>query len=189
MRKKLLSISARKKIEMTSIRLCFLILTMLTFLSIGLGQESSNSARNKIELQDIQNLIGEWKGTLTYMDYSSNKPYSMPCEVEIKSKRKNRKLILKYNYPNEPKANNKGKLKISKGRKKLNGKLIVSRSKTMDGNIQITTEYNGKNGNENKKALIRNVYIIGVNKFVIRKEVQFEGSKEWIRRNEYDFKK
>ncbi len=143
----------------------------------------------QIETEDIQNLIGEWNGTLTYLDYSSNKPFSMPSELKIKSKRKHRKLILNYTYPNEPKANNKNKFKISKDRTIVNGKQISSRSETTDGDTQIVTEFYGKDGNDNKKALIRNVYIIGINKFVIRKEVQFKDSKEWVMRNEYSFVK
>jgi len=58
---------------------------------------------------------------------------------------------------------------------------------TEDGVVQIVTEFSGKDGNENKNALIRNIYTIEANTFDIRKEVLFEGSKEWKKRNEYNF--
>ena len=147
------------------------------------------SQRNAIEVSDIQNLIGEWKGTLMYNDYTSGNLYSMPCNVTVKSKRKNRKLVLCYEYPNEPKANNKNKIRVAKDGTTLNGKPIISRYQTSDGNIKITTEYPGQDGNENKSALIRNIYTIGPNTFIIRKEVQFLGTQEWLTRNEFLFKK
>jgi len=172
-------------------RINFTILTLLISISVVIGQTETTSEKNKIEIQkDIaKNLIGEWEGTLTYIDYNTNEPYSMPVELVIQSKRKDRKLILNYTYPNEPKANSKGKLVISKDRRFLNGKPIVSRSMTEDGIVQVVTEFEGKDGNDNKNALIKNFYTHGMDTFNIRKEVLFEGSKEWKMRNEYSFTK
>jgi len=70
-----------------------------------------------------------------------------------------------------------------------NGKPITSRSIIEDGAIQIVTEFPGRDGNDNKQALVKNIYTIGINTFDMRKEVLFEGSKEWKKRNEYNFKK
>jgi hypothetical protein len=171
----------------TKVRLIFV--TILFSSSVIMAQTKLNPEKNVIEISDIQNLIGDWEGTLTYIDYTSNNPFSMPSALEIKSRKKNRKLILYYKYKNEPKANSKSKFKISKDGSELNGKSIISRLKKTEGNIQIITEYSGKDGNDNKNAKIRNIYIIGVEKFVMRKEVQFEGTNDWIMRNEYNFNK
>ncbi len=142
-----------------------------------------------IEISDIQNLLGSWTGSLTYIDYNSNNPYSMPCALAIKSTRKNRKLSLAYTYPKEPEANSRAKLKISKNRFKINGKKIIARSTLSDGTTQIITSYSSKDGNDRKKAVIRNSYIIGSETLIIRKEVQFEGTEAWFKRNEYNFKR
>jgi len=164
--------------------------TLLFVLILNIGTTLLAQGSNQvIEKVDIDNLIGEWTGTLTYIDYNSNKPYSMPCELSVTPKRKYRKLKRYYTYPNEPKANSKGKFKFSKDRSKIGGKRIVSRTKNVDGDAEIITEYTGKDGNDNKKALIRNIYTIGSNTFIITKKVQFEGSTEWIKRNEYHFKR
>ena len=149
----------------------------------------SNDNIQKIAITEIENLLGDWKGTLTYLDYTSKQPYSMPCNLTIKSKKKNRKLILLYEYPNEPKANNRSKLKISKDRKFLNNKPIKTQKILDDNSVELTVEYPGRDGNENKNALIRIIYIIGKEKFIIRKEVLFENTKESIMRNEYSFKR
>ena len=49
-------------------------------------------------------MIGKWTGSLTYLDYSSGKSFSMPANVEI-SESGTKNLIFDYKYPNEPKAN------------------------------------------------------------------------------------
>ena len=152
-----------------------------------MGQNASDS--DKVEAKEIDNLLGNWEGSLTYIDYNSNEPYKMPCNLEIKSKKQNRKLVFKYEYPNEPKANGVGKLKISKDGKILDGRRIVSRKKRNNEEVELITEHRGKDGNENRSARIRNVYIIGKNTFIMKKEVKFDGTEKWLKRNEYSFVK
>ena len=179
----------KKKKTISMKNLSLIIFLGLISSSTLIAQTSVTSGKNVVATNDIENLIGEWAGTLTYIDYNTSNPYTMPCQLEVKSKKKNQKLLLYYNYPNEPKANGKSKIKISKDRSKVNQKSIISRTKMLDGNTQIITEYSGKDGNDNKRATIRNVYIIGTKNFIIRKEVQFEGTTEWLKRNEYNFNK
>jgi hypothetical protein len=47
------------------------------------------------------------------------------------------------------------------------------------------TEVDGNDGNDNKKAVIRHTYLLKSNAFSIIKEVKFEGTDKWIKRNEY----
>lgn len=172
-------------------RISQFIVTLSLLFSSGLllGQNNTPIQSNKIEIEDIDKLIGEWSGTLTYLDYSSKKPYSMPCDLITKKKKNNRKIKLKYFYPKEPNANSRGKIKISRDRTVLNKKRIKSRIVDSKGNVKILVEYLGKDGNESKKALIRNIYQIGNDTLIIRKEVKLEESEEWIMRNEFNFKK
>lgn len=174
---------------MSNKTLKLLLFLLLYSLSNSIAQTDLKSERSAIEISDIQLLLGDWKGTLTYIDYSSNNPYTMPCEVVIKAKKKNRKLYLYYTYPDEPKANSKGKLKISKDQFKLNGQPIIARSTLSDGTIQIITSFSNKDGNDRQKAMIRNIYIIGAEELIMRKEVQFEGTEKWLKRNEFNFKR
>ena len=54
-----------------------------------------------------------------------------------------------------------------------------------NGQVQIITEYFGKDNN--KKAQIKNVYIIGQSEFIMRKEVKYDNSDVWLMRNEYKY--
>ena len=137
----------------------------------------------KIFADDLKTIIGEWEGSLTYLDYQTNEPFTMPANLIIEQGKNENKLVLKNIYPNEPKANNKSKIKISKDGSLLNKNKVVSREKSENGHLQIQTEHEGKD--DNKKALIRYTYTIGTNVFTIRKEVQFNKNNDWIKRSEF----
>ena len=151
--------------------------------------QPSNSiiTENTVGPEDIEIILGDWTGSLTYIDYSSNKPYTMPADVSVKQDKNKNKLTLNFKYPNEPNANSKGQISISKKGDKINKEIVVSKQELSNEQLEIITEYNGKDNK--KKALIRNKYILGSNQFVIRKEVRFENSNEWIMRNEYSFER
>ena len=144
-----------------------------------------NYSQNIVTKDDLQILHGKWTGTLTYIDYSSNKPYTMPANLIVEQGKNENQILLFNNYPNEPKANSKDKIKISKNGELLDNKKVKSKEKLADNQIQIITEYSGKDNK--KKALIRNIYIIGEKQFVIRKEVKFNNSEKWIVRNKYSY--
>ena len=157
---------------------------LITFVSFGQNAMTDLSEKT-ITAKDLEIILGEWTGSLTYMDYSSNNPYYMPANLIVK-KGKNKNQLLLFNiYPNEPKANSTDKIVVSKNGKQLNKKVLRSKQRLANGQIQIITEYARKDNK--KKALIRNIYILGENQFVIRKEVQFENSGEWIKRNEFSY--
>ena len=150
-------------------------------------QEIIESSERMLNSEDLEILLGDWTGSLTYIDYSSKKPYTMPANLTVKQGKNKNQLILFFIYPNEPKANNKDKIMVSKNGQKLNEKVVKSKQVLSKGQVEIITEYNGKDNN--KKAIIRNVYILGSKQFVIRKEVKFESSDDWLKRNDYDFER
>lgn len=131
---------------------------------------------------------GNWTGKLTYLDYSSGKPFTMPANVMINlpSERKN-EVVLALVYPQEPNANANDTLFISEDGTHINGAKITSKQKLTDGSLQLITDKDGKDGNDHKKALLRHIYTIGKNNFSNRKEVKFQGTDQWILRNEYVF--
>ena len=145
------------------------------------------SSERMLNSEDLEILLGDWTGSLTYIDYSSKKPYTMPANLNVKQGKNKNQLVLFFIYPNEPKANNKDKIMVSKNGEKLNEKVVKSKQVLSNGQVQITTEYNGKDNN--RKALIRNLYVLGSKQFVIRKEIKFEDSNVWLKRNEYYFER
>ena len=142
-------------------------------------------AQNTVAPDDIKSLIGEWTGSLTYIDYSSGKPYAMPANVMVSQGKNEYQLVLFYSYPKEPKANNKEKIKISSDGTQLNNHPVSAKKKLNNLQVEITTEYTGKDNN--KAALIRNIYTLGKDVFIIKKVVKFENSEEWLERNIYSF--
>ena len=139
-----------------------------------------------VTVKDFKPAFGKWKGSLTYLDYSSGKPYTMPANVTISKDVNNvHRLIFAFVYPDEPKANGNDTLVISNDGLQVDGAMIVSKKKNGDGTLEIITERNGVDGNDNRKAVLRHIYITGKKKFSNRKEVRFDGEEKFLMRNEY----
>jgi len=155
----------------------FIVLTLLI--------TQVNYAQNTISPDDLTRISGEWQGTLTYIDYSTNKPFTMPANVTVEQGKNAYQVQLLYKYPNEPNANSKGRIKISKDGSLVNKNKVTSREVLPEQVVKITSEYEGKDNN--KSAFIKNVYIFGPNRFIIRKEVKFDDVADWLMRNEYNF--
>jgi hypothetical protein len=138
-----------------------------------------------VSVKDFKPGFGKWQGTITYLDYTSGKPFTMPCNLTIsKDKTNTQRLVLAYEYPNEPKANGNDTIVISADGKMIDDEMFVSKEK-VNGVLTITAEKSGVDGNDNKKAILRHVYIIGKKTFIKRKEVKFDGEEKWILRNEF----
>jgi len=155
-------------------------LSIFLFTSISFGQ-------NTVQPEILENTIGEWKGSLTYLDYQTNKPYTMPVNLSIEHGKNKHQFKLFLEYPKETNANSTDKIKISKDGTKINKADVISNRKISEDEFEIITEYSGKDNNQ--KAEIRVIYIIGKAKLIIRKEVKFGNTENWILRNEYNYKR
>lgn len=140
-------------------------------------------------VKDFAEACGNWQGSLTYLDYSSGKPFTMQADLEITRIGKSNQFIFSNRYPKESNANSTDTITISKDGKHINQELVISRKKLSNKNIEIITTESGKDGNDNKPATIKHIYTFGKNTFVNIKEVQFEGEKNWIKRHEYSYTK
>ena len=149
---------------------------LVIFLALSwFGIFSSHAQSAHITPGDIKQLLGDWKGTLTYLDYTTNKPYTMPSEVKISEIKRSHQLIFSNSYPNEPKANNADTVSISHRGEMIDKELVKTRIVLNNGNTEIITEYKSVDGNKNEPALIRHTYTFGKTTFVKRKEIQFVG--------------
>lgn len=137
--------------------------------------------------KDLRLLIGNWQGTITYLDYTSNKPFSMPAELEIRQDAKPGTYLFAHTYPNEPKANETDTITIARNKRLINRELVISKRRLTDGSMQLVTEYLATDGNDNKPAIIRHTYTIGKNAYTNRKEVKFALQDDWTKRSEYAF--
>jgi hypothetical protein len=136
-----------------------------------------------LQVKDLSSSIGSWEGKLTYLDYSSGKPYTMLANIKISLTSDNMGYVMRYEYPDEPQANSKDTTFIIGsffGKDK-----IIEFKNDSDVEFTMITEVDGNDGNDNKKAVLRHTYLLKSNTFSVIKEVKFEGTDKWIKRNEY----
>jgi quinol monooxygenase YgiN len=157
------------------------------FLTILFAFSISLCFGQRFQVKDLAKSTGFWEGNLTYLDYSSGKPYSMAANITLSLTQDQKGFIMLYEYPKEPHANAKDTTYV-KGN--LFGKdQIVAFKKELNGDFQLITDVDGEDGNDHKKAVLRHTYLLKEPQFSIVKEVKFVGSDQWIKRNEYVFKR
>lgn len=135
------------------------------------------------QLQDLSSSGGRWEGQLTYLDYSSGKPFTMLANIEIHLMIYKNAYIMSYVYPKEPHANSNDTIYVTDH--KFGEEHIVTFEKGVKGAFKMITEKEGEDGNDHKKAVLRHTYLYESNTFSIVKEVRFESTQTWIKRNEY----
>lgn len=156
---------------------------ILFIISVFFSCTSAYSQSFKIT--DLAASIGNWEGKLTYLDYSSGNPYTMQANIKISFTADKKGYIMGYEYPKEPHANSKDTT-FSNGN--FFGKeKIIEFNKDVHGGYRLVTEIDGQDGNDNKKAVLKHIYVLQSNSYTIKKEVQFEGTDKWIKRHEYVF--
>jgi hypothetical protein len=166
-------------------------ITAITALLITLFTAHCADAQKNAEqlLKDFQQLSGSWTGSLTYLDYSSGRPYTMAADIEVKRINDSNEFEFINTYPKEKSANSTQIISISKDGKYIGKEQVISRTEQAGGRIQIVTQRQGKDGNDNKQALIKQTYTISGASFSMRKEVLFSGENKWILRHEYAYSK
>ncbi|WEK69868.1 MAG: hypothetical protein P0Y62_18930 [Candidatus Chryseobacterium colombiense] len=140
-------------------------------------------------VNDFIKVEGSWTGQLTYLDYSSGKPYTMSADLEIKRIPNTNEFLFVHTYPKEKSANKTDTIIISKDGQYIGKEKLVSRKKLSNGATMIITEKEGKDGNDGKKATIRQTYTLGNSSFSTQKDVLFSGETAWIKRHEYVYKR
>lgn len=143
----------------------------------------------KMVLRDFATLCGTWKGALTYLDYTSGKPYTMPANISVSRIDNSNRFVVSMMYPNESNANVTDTLVVANNGTYVDGARVRSRHVLSNGDVTIVTEEMGKDGNEGKAALFKHTYTIGKTTYTKRKDVRFVGTSEWIKRHEYSFTK
>jgi len=134
---------------------------------------------------DLERLSGaQWKGTLTYLDYGSNRKVSIPSNVTVtRSAGDPRAWIFAYQYPEEPRADSRDTVALSADGRSLGEQSVVERTVLPDGTLRVVTRRAGTD--DDRAATFCFTYLIGGSRASIRKEVMYEGAAEYFERNEY----
>lgn len=141
----------------------------------------------KVTDRDLRPLTGaQWAGTLTYLDYRSNKKVSIPSKLTVtRSAGDRRSWVFDYKYPDEPKADGKETVTVSEDGRAINGEAVTERSKLAGGALRIVTEKKGRDND--REATFRYTYLISARSFSIKKEVRYEGGAEFFERNQFSW--
>lgn len=139
----------------------------------------------QFQVTDLLPTVGIWYGQLTYLDYSSGKPYSMAANLRVRLTENQLGYIRTFEYPKEPHANSTDTLFVDK--QHLGDSKIVSFENKSPSVFSWVLEKMGEDGNDHRKAIIRQSYTINSAQYRIIKEVQFVGTTTWIKRHEYLF--
>lgn len=148
---------------------------------------STFSQTAKISEKDIRPLEGmQWIGNLAYLDYSSKRKTSIKSKVTItRSTVDKLTWIFDLQYPLEPGANKRDKLKLAANGSIFNSETVIERSKLPGGVLRIVTSKPGKD--DNREAMFKHTYLISKNAFSIQKEVKLDGTNEFFERNTYSW--
>jgi len=146
---------------------------------------SGFTTESKITRDELQILTGsQWSGTLTYLDYRSNKRVSIPANLTVRPNGEDKwSWVFEYKYPDEPKANSEEIVRLSRDGKSLNGEVVLERATLTDNTVRFVTEKRGQDNN--RGAAIRFIYALNAKTFSIKKEVRYEDENQFFERNEY----
>lgn len=158
-------------------------MALMLVASFGVGGNSPGAP--KVERKDLHRLTGApWTGTLTYLDYRSNRPVSIPSALIVTPVAGNRLAwVFEYRYPDEPQENSRDTVALSKDRKTLDGERVVERTRLGRDSVRIVTEKPGPDNDQ--PALFRFTYLIGARSFSVQKAVRPEGKPAFFERNRY----
>lgn len=138
----------------------------------------------KVSTQDFIAIEGEWVGTLTYTDYSSGMPTVIAANASVTSISENR-IDYTVSYPDEPWEDSESTMIISKDGRLLDGHVVSERVVTEDETLIVRTQFRGED--DDRPADIRLTYGLTETNFYIRKDVRFDDSDSYLRRNIYEF--
>ena len=137
------------------------------------------------QASDIDGLVGgTWVGSLTYLDYTSKKPYTMPSTLTVERVAGSASSwTFRLGYPDEPHANREELVVLSEQGRVFDGEAVVERATLPGGGVRVVTETDGED--DRRPARIRHLYLVGRSSFSIQKLVRFSGEAEFIERNTY----
>ncbi len=138
-------------------------------------------------LSTLASSKGHWKGTLTYLDYSSTNSYTIPAEIDISYTSNKEGYIRAYSYPNEPNENSTDTTYTRESGKYFGREKVTRFIKSNSRDFVLITEFKDVDGNDKKPAIIRHKYQLEGTTFIIRMDVKFNGTTNWINRHEYRF--
>lgn len=127
----------------------------------------------------------DWKGFLTYKDYSSGNEVNIPVNIRLEYI-SNNEYNVTLEFPNESHANSNYTKSFSEDGKKFADENVLSFSVENGGKYTLITEKEGMDNN--KPADFRYTYNYTNKEFSIKKEVKYLDENDYFVRNIFKFK-
>jgi hypothetical protein len=178
--------------QLSTIPRLFLTLGCLAALAACAATRAANgtavNASAAMISADIDRLTGApWKGTLTYLDYTSH------LETTIKSSLLVTRLPqqpggtsawdMRVGYADEPHANSGETAVLTRDGHVFRDGEVLDRAVLADGSVRIVTEQDGQD--DNRLARFRFVYLLGDKECSIQKLVRFAPEEAFFERHIY----
>ncbi|WP_022823548.1 DoxX family protein [Hymenobacter norwichensis] len=144
----------------------------------------------KVTMPELQAIVQQWNGTLTYVDYKTQKRVTLPTTLNGMQS-KPRELVLDYIYQEPEGSQVKGYDKVQLATDGLSliwdgvPLRLVRKTRLPEQGLALVLE--GRGVDDNKSCLIRKTVLMKKKQLTILKEVKYDGSKDFIIRNEYTF--
>jgi hypothetical protein len=125
-----------------------------------------------------------WRGTLTYLDYKSQKPVTLKSTLRVsRAKDEEPRWEWQLGYDDEPRANRGETVALAEGGQLFDGEVVVERAALPGGEVRVVTETDG--ADDEKPARLRHVYTLGPSAASLQKLVRFAGTEAFFERNVY----
>lgn len=176
---------SRKKLSMNKPLKSAIASLIICTLIVSSTHAQNGTITVQTSINDFRMLEGKWKGQLTYLDYTSNKPFTMDANTlfEMVSDSSFDQFIY---YSAEPHKNADSRYTIRGNGLVLNDMKLVKR-KTVTGKLLLIFEYRGPDGNDNRMATMQRVMELIDNELTITKMVKFDGEANYFQRHQYRF--
>lgn len=159
---------------------------MLFLLLLCISTSSTLSYSQSVDISNyFKQVVGSWEGSLTYLDYSTNKPFTIPANIEIEQVAE-RTFTLLNSFPEETNVVWVDTFQFNTENLFLNTANIIE-TKIIGNTFNFITEEAGFDGNDNAPAIIRHFYTVCADSFSSRKEVKFIDSDKWVIRHTYNY--
>lgn len=147
------------------------------------AKDLAQSERLTASLADFEPLVGaDWSGDLEYLNYGREDRSKIPVRMVLEKPYGNG-IAYGFKYPGEEDKNASDTIGLSADGTQIDGMKIIERSVDDKGRLVLVAE--GEGEDDGRRAMIRFTYEIAENRFVVRKDVRFEGG-DFFNRNIYN---
>lgn len=133
---------------------------------------------NAVAERDLALAVGDWTGTLSYLDFSSGASVALPLELSIQQD--GPCLSLEFVFPEEPQANSESQRCLSAGGTQFDERPITERTQA-DESVSFELAYDGEDNG--KPALKRETYRFSEETLFVETAFRRSEADAWTVRN------